>query len=308
MKKHLLAFFTYSSRERRGIMGLLLLIALLNLLFEGYALFQKTSPTIQLGLDTLCMELDVSTAPPATNAKRFYRDTLQNMKAEDADLKSPLFFFDPNALSLSDWQRLGLSAKQGTGILHYVEKGGRFRIKSDLRKMYCITDSIYKKLAPFIQLPESIPSQQAAAKALPMPIVPKQKRTVELNTADSITLLSLPGIGPWYAFRIMQYRERLGGFCRKEQLFEVRGMDTLRYQQIAPVLIVDLFELRKMNINTASVDELGRHPYIGFLLAKMLASYRLQHGFFRRVEEIRQLPLVDADLYSKLAPYLTISP
>ena len=66
--------------------------------------------------------------------------------------------------------------------------------------------------------------------------------------------------------------------------------------------------LRKMNINTASVDELGRHPYIGFLLAKMLASYRLQHGFFRRVEEIRQLPLVDADLYSKLAPYLTISP
>jgi DNA uptake protein ComE-like DNA-binding protein len=134
----------------------------------------------------------------------------------------------------------------------------------------------------------------------------KTVHLLELNTVDSLALLDLPGIGPWFAFKILNYRARLGGFQRKEQLLEVRGMDTLRYRQIENRLTVDPFEIQKLDVNKAPQEALSQHPYVGFLLAKMLVNYRLQHGNFKRLEEIKTLPLVDADLYSKLAPYLSL--
>ena len=308
MKKYLLAFFTYSSREKRGILALMLLIASLNLLFEGYAIFYKKEEPISIQVDTINLAsfLNEEDSPKPLFKKQEHSQQLATDDSKDFNTRS-LFPFDPNSATLLDWQRLGLSLRQATGIVHYLEKGGRYRVKSDLKKMYGMTESLYVRLEPYIQLPDSVsPSPRTVAEAANK--LQTKSRMLELNTADSMALLDLPGIGPWFSFRIINYRQRLGGFVRKDQLLEVRGIDSTRYSQLSALLTVDPFEVQKINVNKASVEELGHHPYIGYLLAKMIVNFRLQHGNFKRIDEIKALPLVDADLYSKLAPYLFLTP
>lgn len=129
---------------------------------------------------------------------------------------------------------------------------------------------------------------------------------VELNTADSIQLLALRGIGPAFAHRILAYRNLLGGYIRKEQLLEVYGFDNEKLGLVAGVVLVDSSLVRKININTAGMPELKKHPYIRYNLARAILSYRKQHGPFGTVGAIRGIDLLNDEVYSKLAPYLTV--
>lgn len=129
---------------------------------------------------------------------------------------------------------------------------------------------------------------------------------VELNTADSLQLLALRGIGPAFAHRILAYRSLLGGYIRKEQLLEVYGFDNEKLDLVAGVIRVDSGLVRKININTAGMPELKKHPYIRYNLARAILSYRRQHGPFSTVEAIRGIDLLNDEVYSKLAPYLTV--
>ena len=108
------------------------------------------------------------------------------------------FRFNPNTVSQEDLQRLGFSEKQALSILHYREKGGRFRRPSDFAKSYVVADSVYRRLAPYIDIPR-----------------------VDINRADSALFETLPGIGPYFAGKMVHYREALGGYSCKEQLMEI---------------------------------------------------------------------------------------
>ncbi len=128
----------------------------------------------------------------------------------------------------------------------------------------------------------------------------------EINTADSITLLKIKGIGPYIAMKIIEQREKLGGFYSVEQLLEVHRIDSARYEAIVPFLRVDSLKVTKININTATVNDLNHHPYISYKVATSLLSIRKQQGNFKNIDEIKKSNLIHADLYRKIAPYLTI--
>ena len=132
------------------------------------------------------------------------------------------FAFDPNTVSLADLQRLGLSERQAQSIENYREKGGRFRSKADFRKMYVVSDTLFARLEPYIEIAK-----------------------LELNGADSAALVSLRGIGPWYARKILDYRDRLGGFVAPEQLLEIDGIDAERYAGFADGITVDPSRIRQ---------------------------------------------------------------
>lgn len=161
------------------------------------------------------------------------------------------FAFDPNSISLEDLQRLGLSERQAQSIENYRAKGGRFRRKEDFAKMYAVSDTLYARLEPYIEIPR-----------------------IELNAADSAALVSLKGIGPWYARKILDYRGRLGGFVAPEQLLEIEGMDEERYAGLAEAVMVDTSLIRKLDLRHASDTLLERHPYLGTKGARSILRYR----------------------------------
>ena len=210
-----------------------------------------------------------------------------------------LFLFDPNGLPEEDWVKLGLTPAQARSITKFQEKGGRFRAKEDVAKLYVISPEKYRELEPYIVIPVTKDSTRAQLTVRPQLII-------ELNTADTSQLVKLAGIGPVFAARIVAYRERLGGYHDVEQLREIFGMDDQKFSGIAQNVKADSSYIRKMNINTAEASELRQHPYFTPSVANALVSYRKAHGSFQTVQDIRKCRLITDDLFIRIAPYLTI--
>ncbi len=131
-----------------------------------------------------------------------------------------------------------------------------------------------------------------------------KRALIELNIADSTALLSVNGVGPTYAQRIIKYRIRLGGFLRLEQLKEVYGITEDNFPKIAEQLPLDSVIINKININQCEWVTLVKHPYIDKNCANALINYRRNHGHFERVENVKDSDLVNDNLYRKIAPYI----
>ncbi len=134
----------------------------------------------------------------------------------------------------------------------------------------------------------------------------KELIVVELNTADTLDLQQLKGIGPGYARRIISWREKLGGFYDKRQLLEVYGMDTLRFRWIATHVSTDPQYIKKLNINVVTLKELIRHPYFPFPLAKKIVLHRHQKGPYQSVDELKEAVGLTDSLFRRMIPYLNL--
>ncbi|MCL2414781.1 MAG: helix-hairpin-helix domain-containing protein [Bacteroidales bacterium] len=134
----------------------------------------------------------------------------------------------------------------------------------------------------------------------------RQPFRVHANTADTLDLQQIRGIGSATSHRIVQYRERLGGFVRVEQLLEVWGIDSERFEQIKEFFIIDKQNIRKLNINTISIRDLQRHPYLDYWQAKAIVQNRDENGFYANISDILKLALIDQETFDLIKDYLEL--
>lgn len=224
-----------------------------------------------------------------------------------------LFAFDPNTLQREGWLALGLSERQADAILRYRAKGGWFRSREHLARFRGVPEAIMARILPFAQFPDTVnggafSGRQGSTRMDGTNGAARAFRKLEVNSADSTALVALPGVGPAFARGIIAYREKLGGYRSLDQLAEVRVLqdkpDAL--ERLRELLVVDTLMIRRLNLNSSSVEELAAHPYVQWRLAKPLVALRSQHGPFRAVEDIRKSHLIDEVVFRKLAPYLTV--
>jgi competence ComEA-like helix-hairpin-helix protein len=217
--------------------------------------------------------------------------------------KKVLFDFDPNLISIENWEQLGVSKKTALTIQKYISKGGKFREPQDLKKIWGIPESLAYQLMPYVKIKEEKKSlanstfQQNQKQKFPAELI-------DINQADSSALEKLPGIGPKLSQRIISYREKLGGFYCIEQLHEVWGLQDSILEKISNKIEIQSKGLRKININLADFNQLKSHPYIGYKTASAILNYRNQHGMFQNIEEIQKIVLIDEKIYSKIVHYL----
>ncbi|MBC7448570.1 MAG: helix-hairpin-helix domain-containing protein [Hymenobacteraceae bacterium] len=266
------------------------------------------------------------------------RSRYDRAEAPVAQIKT-LTSFDPNALSALDWQRRGVPADVARRIVSYGRKAGGYRYREQLERIHGLEPAMLARLTPFLQLPSRAeafgrpagefrsdrpatataggssapPATGSYAAAAPRAATPgyvRKPRVVQpfdLNTADTLTLMQLRGIGQRRAARIVELREKLGGFVSTAQLADVWGIepalvDSLaKYGHIAPD-----FQPRPLALNSASVEELKAHPYVGPRLARLITAFRDQHGPFARPEDLRQIRVLEESTYQKLQPYLAL--
>ena len=172
-------------------------------------------------------------------------------------------------------------------------------MKEDVKKMYCISPVLYASLDPYIQIAQENKPTEKKEHTI-------EKLLIELNSADTASLDKLKGIGPAFAKRIIKYRDMLGGYAHTEQLLEVYGFDTAKYNALSKNIFVDATQIKKLNINTATSDEMKKHPYLKFNLANLIVNYRKMHGNYKTADEIKKIDLVDEKLFVKLIPYVTV--
>ena len=240
-------------------------------------------------------------------------DKTKSSDNENMIVKRELFYFDPNTISSSDWKRLGLRDKTIKTIENYLSKGGHFYKPEDLQKIYGLHDDEYERLRPYIKIEsntsrtnDDFASTKSKDEIQPAKTYVPRYSIININTADTTAFISLPGIGSKLAARIVTFREKLGGFYSVEQIGETYGLPDSTFQKIKQYLKLDNPLLKKININTATIDELKAHPYIKFSLANPIVAYRNEHGAFSKIEDIKKVMAVTDEIYKKIAPYLTI--
>jgi competence protein ComEA len=215
--------------------------------------------------------------------------------------------FDPNKTSVEELQKLGFSKNLSTRIAHYRQKGGVFRVKSDLMKIYGMDSSLYVQLHAYILLPEYYEKVKKDVAQFTSP-GEKKNLTFDINTADTTQLKNINGIGSTLAKRIIKFRDGLGGFISLGQLNEVYGLDSTVINRLNHASYVDKnFEPKKINMNAADEKMLSDHPYIKRMIAKAIVAYRFQHGTFKTVNDIRNIQVIGSSEADKLAPYLKVT-
>lgn len=304
MKQFIRDYLTFNKRERNGILVLLSIITLLLIYLN---ISDKFIQSEKVDFTKFEKQIAAFNAAPqiidSTKNNSFSSETTATV----TNTTPEYFAFDPNNLPEEDWERLGFNTKQIQTIKNYEAKGGQFRTKEDVKKMYCITPAQYLKLEQYIQIPEK-PAQKNNYKQFDKTLPaanPRLPTVVELNSADSAYLTKVKGIGGFYAKSIVKYREQLGGFAFKEQLMEIWKFDQEKFDAVKNYIIVDDSEIRKININTCTAEQL-KHPYLSWNAANGIVNYRKQHGKYRNLAEIKNTDLVDEETYRKIVSYLTL--
>lgn len=295
-------YFTFSKGERRGIIilfTLIILILLLNIIL--LPLLNK-----YVFKSNLFTESDLAKYEAAIDTSSVFKKNTSfdysNSDKSFAEQKLNPFPFNPNDLNTELCKKLGFSESQTKVLLNYISKGGKFKKKEDFKKMYCITETEYHILENFIEIPEKQNTVITKTEIKAKPIF-----IVDINSADTNDMQEIKGIGPAFARRIAKYRELLGGFVKKEQLLEVFGMDTVRYNLIIPGFTINTANIRKININTASIQDFKKHPYFDYYIAKAIFTYRSKNGNFKSVTDLKKVNLIYDDFYEKISPYLTVN-
>ncbi|MFC7666146.1 helix-hairpin-helix domain-containing protein [Hymenobacter humi] len=119
--------------------------------------------------------------------------------------------------------------------------------------------------------------------------------------------MQIRGIGAGRAKWVVRYRNQLGGYLREDQLDEVfvlRDAPDLRDSLKKYTFVEPGFAPKLVNVNTATFDELYLHPYIGKPRARIIVAYRNQHGPFKRVEDLKQIPILKVEDWEKMRPYV----
>lgn len=219
------------------------------------------------------------------------------------------FPFDPNQVSYEQLLELGFKRSSAKALLGFRKKGFVFRQKEDLLKVYGVDETLYSRLVPYILIAATpavnerpANSSQAASQfsTAAKPVPSKKRVALELNTADSLALLALPGIGPSFSKRIMKYRSMLGGFSHTAQLMEVYGFSEDLYQSLSGLVYVNPDQLRKLRLNSDEFKVLNRHPYLSYEQCKVIANARRKQKLDST--QLKSL-LGDEALYQQLRPY-----
>ena len=221
--------------------------------------------------------------------------------------------FDPNTVDSVTLLHLGFKPWQAKNMLKYRAKGGRYRQKEDMKKLYGMTDSMYIALEPYICIQQdSIAVDSAQVDTIRLDSLPKwrsiKKDTIlNLRTADTTELKLIRGIGSYRAKMIVRYREQLGGYARVEQILEARGMDTVVADSILPHFYIDSVVLNKMPVNKIRPEVLHRHPYLSFEQAKAIYEYRRRHIRIKSAEELKKIKGLSPTDIEKISIYLDFS-
>jgi competence protein ComEA len=318
-------YLTFTRKERIGIFALLTIILIIwffpAMIGSGISARLTKTDTSWLAAAKQ-LEIKDSSSDPKKKYRSYdeqdgnsYAFDRKTYKSSNSYFKGEPFYFDPNTLSADGWKKLGLREKTIGTIQNYLSKGGHFYKPADLQKIYGLFPNEFERIESYIRIENAERQSGFAYKTsnenFPTNTTPalskvSRYKNVDINNADTSSLISLPGIGSKLAARIVAFRDKLGGFYSVDQIKETYGLPDSSFQKVKQYLNISNASVKKININTATKDEMKMHPYIKWNLANAIVEYRNQHGEYKTVDDIKKIMAVTDEVYIKASPYLSI--
>ncbi len=234
--------------------------------------------------------------------------------------KVELFPFDPNTADSVQLLKLGLRSWQIRNIYRYRSQGGVYQRKEDFARLYGLTVKQYRTLEPYIRISKDyLPAATLLEARRPRPAVKynrekesfvrdtvrypvklKAYEHIVLNTSDTAQLKKVPGIGSYYAKKILHYGERLGGYVNVDQLDEIEGFP----EEAKQYFVIQNPKPRKLNVNRLKLYQLRQHPYINYYQAKTITDYRRLHGHITSLQDLSLSRDFPPEVIRRLEPYV----
>ena len=286
--------FYISKKSRRGLTVLFFLAFFIVLIPRLYVHFLRVD-TILIKKPRITVETKTNNSKSKENKKKYSK------KKKKLVYRSPKGKFDPNEYTHEDWMYLGLSEKQTNVIMRFLNH--KIYTNEALKKIYVLPDTVYHLIKDSTVYPAYIFDEKETFVKKKSPSI---NTILELNTIDSLELISINGIGPFYASQIINYRNKLGGFYKREQLMEIWKMKEETYQILMESLIIDTSTLQKIHLNTVSFEKLKNHPYLSYSQANSIVKMRTQLGRFDSIISIKKSKLINDDTFLRVRPYLSL--
>ena len=286
--------FYISKKSRRGLTVLFFLAFFIVLIPRLYVHFLKVD-TVLIKKPLIKAETKTNNSKSKENKKKYSK------KKKKLVYRSPKGKFDPNEYTHEDWMYLGLSEKQTNVIMRFLNH--KIYTNEALKKIYVLPDTVYHLIKDSTVYPAHIFDEKETFVKKKSPSITK---FLELNTIDSLELISINGIGPFYASQIINYRNKLGGFYKREQLMEIWKMKEETCQILMESLIIDTSTLQKIHLNTVSFEKLKNHPYLSYSQANSIVKMRTQLGRFDSISSIKKSKLINDDTFLRVRPYLSL--
>lgn len=308
IRKAIKDYLTFGKRDRVGIIAVILLIGIIYAL--PYLFAKSNEPFPAKRTDVLTKAIDTLNIKQVNHYQKNEDENGNDYQYQPSEAKSfangELFQFDPNTLSIEGWQKLGLSEKTSRTIDKYRSKGGKFYKPEDIKKIWGMPEGFYERVKDYIVItPVQNNYQQNNFEKTTYTKPEKKVVIVNINEADTSVFIALPGIGSKLAARIVNFRDKLGGFYSVEQVGETYGLPDSTFQKIKASLQLN-GSVKKLNVNTATKDELKVHPYIKWNLANAIVEYRNQHGAFKSLDDLKNIALIDEATFEKIVHYLSL--
>ena len=216
---------------------------------------------------------------------------------------------NPNSATKEELQAIGLSSKQAQSCINYRNKGGKFYKCEDILKIYTITADDYERIKQYLYVPQQMKTSPKNNVEQKDEKIKKEKtiHIVNLNTCDTNDLKQLPKIGSYRAKKIIEQRNKLGGFYSLSQLYSIYSIDSITIENIKNYLIIHTEEINKININTATFKEINAHPLISYEETKNIFNYKKIVGTISSIEELRNNNIVTEEEYKILKFYIKTS-
>ena len=231
------------------------------------------------------------------NYEKKYQEQTENRVEE---YYNNLMVFNPNKILVGDLKEMGFPENVISNLSKYRKAGGYFRKADDIKKIYGITETSFIKISPYILINDSLLNNSSEVKKS------IRLEKININTADSIQLVSLNGIGPAFASRIIKYRKKLGGFINPDQLLEIYGLDSSIYALFKNSIYSDTLNIRKIDINNTTLSELEKHPYIDKFTAASVIKFRNFKGKISEIDDFVKYNIINEENLTKIKPYIEI--
>lgn len=300
MIRNLKEYFSFTRRETRALL-LALIILLITFTYriwigrqkaDKFVLTEDQKEEIQMFINSFELKSKETS------------NQYENSRITKAEISPEYFVFNPNLMDREEMKKLGLDEFVADNIIKYREAGGKFAEPGDLRKIYGMKESLYKRLEPYVNLPDQSIEEKISDYENSDPGNSRQEKIIlEINSAGFGDLMKIQGMEPGIAGRIINYRDLIGGFYSSRQLDEVYGMNDSINKILTPSIIIDSSLIRKLSLGSASFSDLLRHPYLSKTDVSRIFSLKNYYRDSICIEHIIQNKILPESTLFRIMPY-----
>ena len=287
--------FWYHKSQRNGIFILILLIVI----FQFIIVFVDFYSEEKVNIDT-----------PKVIAFHHQIDSLRKINLENKRLK--IFPFNPNYITDYKGAQLGMSLVEIDKLLAFRKTGKFINSRKEFQKVTTISDALLNSISPYFKFPDWVvernQNMQLSTSRDTRLFAKKSKyilTSTDINLAVKEDLKTINGIGEKLSERIIKYRSKLQGFSKLNQLYEVWGLDTEVVGKLLLVFkVINLPNIKKINVNTVSFRELLKNPYLDYELCKKIFEYKEEVAELQDISELKNIIDFPLELYDRIVLYL----